>query len=323
MRQHVHKQNGFTLIELLIVVAILGIVMGAVYSVFIANQRTAYTTDEVVEVQQNLRIAMEAVTKDLYSAGFLIDTANTPAISAFANNGGLKSAQVLNQAPVPAGSDTVTINMATLNNAFTRSSTDVSTGSSTITVMPPVAATQVAAIRLFNNNNSIKIIRFESGKYRDLGLYTIDPVGGVDILNNTINFTPAVTEDVKIGDRIVLVPAGTSTPPTVRYELVNAATTTAGPNTCPNNQLCLQRTIPTGSEIVAQNMSDFQLRYILDDNSVTDTPADTKFIKAVIVTVWGETQATRLLSGDVPKIRQLSSVIRLRNRINKADASSF
>lgn len=320
MRQHAHKQNGFTLIELLIVVAILGIVMGAVYSLFIANQRTAYTTDEVVEVQQNLRIAMEAVTKDLYSAGFLIDTANTPAISAFANDGGLKSAQVLNQAPVPAGSDTVTINMATLNNAFTRSSTDVSAGSSTITVMPPVAATQVAAIRLFHNDDSIKIIRFESGKYRDLGLYTINHAGGVDIPNNTINFTPALTEDVKIGDRIVLVPAGSITPPTVRYELVNAAT--APPNTCPANQLCLQRTT-NGVEIVAQNMSDFQLRYILDDNSVTDTPADTKSIKAVIVTVWGETQVTRLLSANVPKIRQLSSVIRLRNRINKADASSF
>lgn len=322
MRQHAHKQNGFTLIELLIVVAITGIVMVAVYSVFMVNQRTAYTTDEVVEVQQNLRIAMETVTKDLYSAGFLIDTANTPAISAFANDGGLKSAQNLNQIPVPAGSDMVTVNMASLNSAFARSSVDYPSGTSTIAVTPPVAATQAASIRLFNNNDSIKIIRFESGKYRDLGIYTINPVGGVNILTNTINFTPAVTEDIKIGDRIVLVPAGAITPPTVRYELVNAATATP-PGICPANQLCLQRTITGVAEIIAQNMSDFQLRYVLDDNTVTDTPADTKLIKAVIVTVWGETQTTRLLSANVPKIRQLSSVIRLRNRINKADASSF
>ncbi len=318
MKIYADKQAGFTLIELLIVVALLGIIMGAVYSVFVVNQRSAYTTDEVVEVQQNLRIAMETVTKDLYTAGFLIDTETTPAISAFGNNTILrKSVQNLGQdAPVPVGSDTITINMASLNNSFARSSADYPSGTSSVVVMAPVAATQVAAIRLFNNNDSIKIIRFESGKYRELGVYTINPVGGVDIPNNAVNFTPAVTEDIKVGDRIVRATAAAI--PTVRYELVNAADN----NQCPANQLCLQRTTTGVAEIVAQNMSDFQLRYVLDDNSVTDNPTDTKLIKSVIVTVWGETQTTRLLSANVPKIRQLSSIVRLRNRINKSDPGS-
>src|SRR5574341_1873842 len=73
MKITIHKnRSGFTLIEVLIVAAMLGIVMGAIYSLYVTHQRTAYTQEEEVDVQQNLRIAMDSISRDIRMSGFLI-----------------------------------------------------------------------------------------------------------------------------------------------------------------------------------------------------------------------------------------------------------
>ncbi|MDD2365508.1 MAG: prepilin-type N-terminal cleavage/methylation domain-containing protein [Desulfuromonadaceae bacterium] len=65
------NQNGFSLIELLIVIVIFGIFMGAVYSLYVTHLKTAITRDEIIDVQQNVRIAMDIMSRDLRMAGFL------------------------------------------------------------------------------------------------------------------------------------------------------------------------------------------------------------------------------------------------------------
>ena len=64
--------KGFTLIELMMVILMLALVIMSVYSLYSTSQRSAYTQDEIVEVQQNLRIAMDFITRDLWNAGMLI-----------------------------------------------------------------------------------------------------------------------------------------------------------------------------------------------------------------------------------------------------------
>lgn len=66
------NQAGFTLVELLIVAALLGIVMTAVLGLVQVSQRQAYTTEEVVDVQQNLRVALEWMSRDLRMAGLVV-----------------------------------------------------------------------------------------------------------------------------------------------------------------------------------------------------------------------------------------------------------
>ena len=78
-------QQGFTLIELLIVIAIFGVFIGAVYSLYIAHLRTALTREEVVDVQQNVRIAMDSMTRDLRMAGFLFHAPVTPGMSNYSS----------------------------------------------------------------------------------------------------------------------------------------------------------------------------------------------------------------------------------------------
>ena len=55
--------KGFSLLELLIAMAIMGLVIVAVYSLYLNTQRTANTSDEVVEVQQNLRVAIDQMAR--------------------------------------------------------------------------------------------------------------------------------------------------------------------------------------------------------------------------------------------------------------------
>jgi prepilin-type N-terminal cleavage/methylation domain-containing protein len=61
---------GVTLIELLVALIIFGIAIGAIYRVFIVQTKGYTVQDQVVEVQQNIRGAMEIIERDLRMAGF-------------------------------------------------------------------------------------------------------------------------------------------------------------------------------------------------------------------------------------------------------------
>ncbi len=63
-------KKGITLIELLVAFVICAIVVGGIYRVFVAQTRAYTVQDQVVEVQQNIRTAMEVVLRDLRMAGY-------------------------------------------------------------------------------------------------------------------------------------------------------------------------------------------------------------------------------------------------------------
>jgi prepilin-type N-terminal cleavage/methylation domain-containing protein len=65
--------RGMTLVELLLVMAILGVVMMAVMSLYIPTHQSTVVQTQVTDVQANLRLAMERITKDLLTAGFLVN----------------------------------------------------------------------------------------------------------------------------------------------------------------------------------------------------------------------------------------------------------
>jgi prepilin-type N-terminal cleavage/methylation domain-containing protein len=49
------SKSGFTLIELTVVIAIMSIVLGAIFSVFAATNRSTTNNEVIAEVMQNLR----------------------------------------------------------------------------------------------------------------------------------------------------------------------------------------------------------------------------------------------------------------------------
>jgi type IV pilus assembly protein PilW len=62
-------KDGFTLTELLIAMAIAGIVMAGVYSAYSSQQRSYIAQEQVVAVQQNLRVAMYFMEREIRMAG--------------------------------------------------------------------------------------------------------------------------------------------------------------------------------------------------------------------------------------------------------------
>jgi prepilin-type N-terminal cleavage/methylation domain-containing protein len=64
------KEKGVTLIELLVTLVICSIVVAGIYRVFIAQSKAYSVQDQVVEVQQTVRGAMEILLRDLRMAGF-------------------------------------------------------------------------------------------------------------------------------------------------------------------------------------------------------------------------------------------------------------
>lgn len=69
---------GFTLIELLIVMAISTIIVAAVYSAYVTQNKIYNSQEAVAEMQQNLRAGLVALTRDIRMSGYdLLATADS------------------------------------------------------------------------------------------------------------------------------------------------------------------------------------------------------------------------------------------------------
>jgi hypothetical protein len=105
-------------------------------------------------------------------------------------------------------------------------------------------------------------------------------------------------------------------PGTVAYSLTPGRTAT-----CPADQTCLSRSENGTTQVVASNIVGLQFSYLLDGGLESSAPTDREKIRAVRVTLWGQTEDTKKLSGETrdnvgnrAKTRQVTSVIKIRNR---------
>jgi len=62
--------DAFTLVEILIAMAIVGFVIGAIYSVFLSTNRSYHTQDRVADAQQRVRVGIDFMVSDIRMAGF-------------------------------------------------------------------------------------------------------------------------------------------------------------------------------------------------------------------------------------------------------------
>jgi type IV pilus assembly protein PilW len=64
------NRKGMTLIELLVVLVISGILVAGIYRTFVSQQHTFTVQEQVVDMQQNVRLAINRMTRELRMAGF-------------------------------------------------------------------------------------------------------------------------------------------------------------------------------------------------------------------------------------------------------------
>jgi len=65
-----HKNSGFSLIEMLVAILVGGLIVSAVYSLFILQNKSYVNQNLTAEMQQNVRMAMNVLAADLRLAGF-------------------------------------------------------------------------------------------------------------------------------------------------------------------------------------------------------------------------------------------------------------
>ncbi|MRR53543.1 MAG: prepilin-type N-terminal cleavage/methylation domain-containing protein [Deltaproteobacteria bacterium] len=288
------KNRGFTLVELLVVAVILGIAIGAVYSIYITHMRNAYNQDEVVDVQQNLRIAMDTLSRDFKMAGLLDPLTTNPLASGL---------------PLNNYSTSVTINATSPGGRFSRITQDSSTVSGSSSFTANVAFSPV--LEGFAVGDTVRIIRpFDNSRplTGTLVVSAVDTAAPSITISSAVPFSDSTI--IKAGD-VFAKSTGTGDFDTVTYTLV----TNAGNSDCPVGQRCLARTVNgvSPATIIASNLSSLRFSYLYDVNSEDNNPSDPNKIRAIRVTITGVT-TKKTDPNWVPKSRQISSVIKVRNR---------
>lgn len=272
-------QAGFTLVELLVAMALMGIVMTAIFNLYLGTERSADTQDRIADVQQNIRFAMDQVVRDIRMAGFAV-AGSTSAISS--------------GPPNPTVADPFTMRTASTSDKVLRVRADFTSPASAGTVQTITVDSEEMAT-LFAANEVVRIIRPDTQEQRLDAIFTVDvaPTGAAIKLRG---FSAAT--DYKEGDLIVLSSAGAPNPQTISYWLENEE---------------LRRSANGGAvRVLGQGISGFQLSYLLgreDEITGTVPAASLDDIRAVRVTITG--QAT---TRDGVKTRSVSSVVQLRNR---------
>jgi prepilin-type N-terminal cleavage/methylation domain-containing protein len=84
--------NAFTIIEVLMAMVIVGVVIGAIYAVFVSSNRSYHTQDSVVEAQQRVRVGIDFMVRDIRMAGFAPLGSATDAHPLDSDGAGIKEA---------------------------------------------------------------------------------------------------------------------------------------------------------------------------------------------------------------------------------------
>lgn len=117
-RRIVRSDRGFTLVELMVSVGIFAVVTLAAFAVLTSSQKTSVTMDQTVQIQQNVRMALDLMARDIRMTGY-----GYPAAGAL---GGC--AQHMNAVDSTVVSDSISVmtmdqQIGTLGAAFTANNT--------------------------------------------------------------------------------------------------------------------------------------------------------------------------------------------------------
>lgn len=298
------KEGGFTLVELLVAMAMLAGVLAAVFSIVNLQNRSVNVEEEVMDVQQNLRIGMEAVSKDLRMSGFMISGTANP-VGSIGNGTGVN------------GTDVLTLNTASEAGTYARVAASLSTSliPGTPVTLTVGSGTEAAA---FEAGDIVRVLNPAS---QDQTVSMSFTVTGVNTGTPSISIDPSGTGAsilFQAGDIIARTSASApdTFPNTILYCVGPAAGCGSGVVTCPTGQ-CLLRIVngsATADDVVASNIDDVQFKYLIDGSDTeSDSVATLSQIRAVRITLDGETVQTAAISG-AARARELTSVVKIRNR---------
>lgn len=281
-----NSSRGMTLVELLLVMAILSVVMMAVMSLYIPTHQSAVAQTQVSDVQQNLRLAVNTMTRDVLTAGFM--ASRYPIV--------FPDAKDLSNAVDPSAEDLSTIGSENVTEfiirtrkvgpGFARIQSATATGSAV-----DITAVSNTMLAKFAVGDKARVFGPMNGEEMTPGLIlTVDSIAGA-AMNATASTTTGL--DPLTWKEAVLVKVKDGSQPalqTIRYRL--------------NAEGGLERVVNGVAQILARNLSAVAFAY-------NYTPQGR--INLVNIRLTGETKALKNDAISGVKTREVATAVRLRN----------
>ena len=272
------NRKGITLIELLVALGISGILVAGVYRTFVSQQHTYTVQEQVVDMQQNVRLAINRMTRELRMAGY--GRMGAP----FFSGGGMYG--TFNNVVNPGGGGTsVTVVEGYQVEGYqtlipTTLSVNATTGSNTIQVGD--------------------VSGFDTGAKRYISINGLESHRIVAIVGNQLQFPgwDKLTNDHPAGEPVFLVMA-------ITYSIGLF-----------EGKLCLLRDDNLGlgpPQPVAENIESLQFAYFDANGNTTANPDDIRMIQVTLVAITDKVDPELSKTGDGYRRRTLTSNIKLRN----------
>jgi prepilin-type N-terminal cleavage/methylation domain-containing protein len=274
MNSILKKNKGITLIELMVALVISGLLVAGLYRTFIGQQKTYTVQEQVVDMQQNVRAAINRMMTEIRMAGF-------------------GNVSMVLTSPVTINGRTFS-NVVNWDNPTAGSLTILSArGSTTLTGTPAPNTITVNSLTDSQGN-----ILFDTGNSRFISIgglesYTITNIAGTTI---TYNGTGTLTYDHPVGTPVFGIRA-------LSYQVavVNGIPT-----------LLRDENLGDGAQPQADSIENLQFTYLDVDGNPTANPLDVRIIR-VSLRARTERQDPDLENGDGYRRRQIASNIHLRN----------
>ena len=254
------SEIGLTLIELLIAMVISAILIAAIYRTFIGQQKIYTVQEQVVDMQQNTRVAINRMMREIRMAGFGNVSSVLPLMAIDGPFNNIINPKD-NENNVSQNDDQITIVAA-----FEQVST---------LATEPARGTNVIQL----SDLLMNAFDLQNRKYICIGGLETHTLTNVDVPTRIITLSGQVIHRHAIGTPVYKVKA-------ITYQL-------RWDNQNPNMPVLAREdhTDGGGSQVVAENIENLQFRYILKDGTETDLPAaaDCPNIRMVKITVHART----------------------------------
>lgn len=283
------SERGFTLPELLIALVLASLVGMAAYTVFTSSSRSTVGQEDVTEAQQNVRVAMDRLAKDIRAAGFGLPD---PPFFLSIGSGGLVHSSPVN---IVNGGALAADSIILLGGGFPAGT--LQAGADCNQVSNTKICLNAAGIGAFltggNFNTSRRYISLDGIKYIELANSQIELGDNKLLLSNPASLDRTYAP----GTQVFIIQA-------VRWTLNTALTGCSAANPCLTRQ-----DLAVDNEVFAQNIEDMQFAFSRlgsADFNPNDSSSDID-ITAVRVNLVGRTRREVIQGGGVSRRPQLEN----------------
>jgi prepilin-type N-terminal cleavage/methylation domain-containing protein len=268
MKEKRLNNQGFTLTELLVAMAIASIVLSAIFVTFKSQQDSYVVQSQVAMTQQNVRGAMQLISRDVQMAGYYTNFETSTISMDWDGMGGNESMRPLIYARdnisgvtgIKNNTDLVVIVKASMETKRVFGDSDSASGT---TALLPTAAGELA------QNNYAILVKEDLSR---ADFFKIDAMTGT-----TLTLSPPIDETYSTGDLIY------------RADIIIYYVSDADD---PDHPKLMRRNLGNneGVQVVAEDIDNLQFRYVLEDGSVVDAAFNEGDVRAVEIYLLGKTR---------------------------------